>query len=89
MDVLHFYRIPGLSEGQKAAKLKELQEATTEIVDLSCEICFNLSVRQPLDSDGIKKLLWLLSCPLNPEKTREEPFLYSCPGKSLIEIGPR
>ncbi|CAH1394012.1 unnamed protein product [Nezara viridula] len=89
MGVLHFYRIPGLSEGQKAAKLKELQETTTEIVDLSSEICFNISVCQPLDSDEKKKLLWLLSCPLIPENTREDSFLNNCPGKSLIEIGPR
>ncbi|XP_014278161.1 phosphoribosylformylglycinamidine synthase isoform X1 [Halyomorpha halys] len=89
MEVVHFYRTPGLSEGQKAAKLKEIQEITSEVIDLSSEICFNLSVHHPLDSNEIKKLLWLLSCPLNPESTREEPFLYSCPGKSLIEIGPR
>ena len=89
MKVLHFYQIPGLSEGIKASKLKELQEFSADIIGIETEKCFNVNVKQNLNKEEIQKLLWLLSCPLNPDNVQREPFLVSSADKTLIEIGPR
>jgi phosphoribosylformylglycinamidine synthase len=105
MGLIHYYRIPALSD----AKEKELlllcrQKISTEIKELRTEYCFNIESLEPITSEELKTLKWLLAETFEPEKFSDKSFLNSeisvgaihesplrrMPNAELIfEVGPR
>jgi phosphoribosylformylglycinamidine synthase len=105
MDLIHFYRIPALSE----AKGKELlllcrQKISSEIKGLRTEYCFNIETTSAIIPEEMKTLKWLLAETFEPENFSDSSFLNSefsvraihesplprTPNSKLtFEVGPR
>ena len=94
MSLLHFYRIPALSESKKNELLSTIrQKVSSEIKDIQTEYCFNIETTQSLTSEELKVLRWLLSETFEPENFSDKSFLthyaslitHHC----LLEVGPR
>lgn len=88
MSVIHYYKVPGLSDGATAVKLEAIKEIHPETSDLKTESCFNIQVKRALSSEDEKKLKWILGCPRNPNSISTSSFLDAKRGE-IIEIGPR
>lgn len=97
-NIIRFYSFPGLSSGKHAVTLSKLKSACSrlEVIDLSTEICFNVSVQgnDALNDGELKNLVWLLTNSFEDENVGRTSFLgesklaEGC-SKVLIEIGPR
>ncbi|MBI5098082.1 MAG: phosphoribosylformylglycinamidine synthase [Nitrospirae bacterium] len=105
MGLIHFYRIPALSEASgKELLLLCRQKISSDIEGLKTEYCFNIETLEPITSEEIKTLKWLLAETFEPEKFSDKSFLNSeisvgaihesplrrMPNAELIfEVGPR
>ena len=90
MVVLRYFRQPGLSEGQKAAKLKQLHNVDPSINSLTTELCYNIELASPLNEELTNKLLWILSSPFRPGQIKKSTQLnIDALTSHLVEIGPR
>lgn len=90
MVVIRYFRKPGLSEGQEAAKLKKLQNVDPSINTLTTELCYNIELASPINEELKNKLLWILSSPFRPEQIKKTTQLnIDALASSLVEIGPR
>ncbi|KAK6630680.1 hypothetical protein RUM44_002849 [Polyplax serrata] len=88
MTVLHYYRVPGLSDGATSVKLEVLKEIFSGVSELKTESCFNIKITKKLTNDDERKLRWILGSPQKPESLAGTSFLDSKKGE-IIEIGPR
>ena len=88
MTVVHYYRVPGLSEGATSVKLDLIKEICSDAQELITESCFNVQLKEKLSGEDEKKLKWILGSPHNPETLKTSTFLDSNKG-DVIEIGPR
>ena len=87
MSLLHFYRIPALSESKKNELLSTIrQKVSSEIKDIQTEYCFNIETTQSLTSEELKVLRWLLSETFEPENFSDKSFLTHC--ASLVFKSP-
>jgi phosphoribosylformylglycinamidine synthase len=76
MNLLHFYRIPALSESKKKELLLIIQKKiSAEIQDIKTEYCYNIQTSGALDSHELKILSWLLSETFEPENFSGKSFL--------------
>ncbi|MCK5286453.1 MAG: phosphoribosylformylglycinamidine synthase, partial [Thermodesulfovibrionia bacterium] len=97
MSLLHFYRIPALSESKKKALLSTVhQKISPEIRDIHTEFCFNIEITDtsaPLTPEELEILKWLLAETFEPENFSHESLITrnasSFPHYCLIEAGPR
>ncbi len=97
MSLLHFYRIPALSESKKKALLSTVhQKISPEIRDIHTEFCFNIEITDtsaPLTPEELKILQWLLAETFEPENFSVNSFLTLLTSRftnyHLFEVGPR
>jgi hypothetical protein len=76
MSLLHFYRKPALSLAKKDNLLSMVrQRISPEIQDIETEYCFNIETSEPLTSQELKTLHWLLSETFEPEKFSDTSLL--------------
>ncbi|XP_073016823.1 probable phosphoribosylformylglycinamidine synthase, chloroplastic/mitochondrial [Primulina eburnea] len=93
-NLLHFYRIPLLTDSATAELLKMVQaRVSNQIIGLKTEQCFNIGVDGNLSSEKLSVLKWLLSETYEPENLSNESFLYEEMNKDsntlIVEVGPR
>ena len=97
MSLLHFYRIPALSESKKKALLSTVhQKISPEIRDIHTEFCFNIEITDtsaPLTPEELEILKWLLAETFEPENFSVNSFLTLLTSRfthyHLFEVGPR
>ncbi|MBI4691654.1 MAG: phosphoribosylformylglycinamidine synthase [Nitrospirae bacterium] len=94
MNLIHFYRIPALSEAKKKELLRTIRDKVhADIEDIETEYCFNIETTAPLSEGELRILNWLLAETFEPEKFSERSFLadsYQLSASELIlEVGPR
>ncbi len=94
MSLIHFYRMPALSEAKEKELLLLIQQRiSTDVTGLKTEYCFNIEITEPVTAEEQETLIWLLSETFEPEKFSDETFLTchssltSC--HYLLEVGPR
>jgi phosphoribosylformylglycinamidine synthase len=92
--LLHLYRKPALSLAKKDNLLSFIrQRISHEIRDIETEYCFNIETSEPLTSQELETLHWLLSETFEPENFSDTSLLthhsslitHHC----LVEVGPR
>src|SRR3989304_5225775 len=94
MSLCHLYRKPALSLSKKNDLLSIIkQRVSPEIRDLEIEYCFNIETADPLTSQELETLRWLLSETFEPENFSKESFLTRHSSlvtrHCLLEVGPR
>ncbi len=78
--LLHFYRKPALSLAKKDNLLSFIrQRISPELRDIETEYCFNIETSEPLTSQELETLHWLLSETFEPENFSNESFLINPP----------
>ena len=98
--LLHFYRKPALSLAKKDNLLSFIrQRISPEIRDIETEYCFNIETSEPLSSQELETLHWLLSETFEPENFSDKSFLTHHSGIAspsarndstiIFELGPR
>lgn len=90
MDILKFYKTPGLKVGQLKNKLRKvLQIETSVILDLETELCYYVET-EPLEEKEICILKWILAPSFKQECLRRYSVFDETEDHSvIIEIGPR
>jgi len=89
MTILHFYRAPGLSDGQRRNLLEATRRATSADIDaIQTELCFNVEIASPLSASERSILEWLLAETFDSQSFGESTFLDPDRG-TLVEVGPR
>jgi phosphoribosylformylglycinamidine synthase len=61
MGLIHFYRIPALSEAKERELLRHITQYIFSVESVSTEFCFNVLVTESLDRREISVLKWLLA----------------------------
>jgi phosphoribosylformylglycinamidine synthase len=103
MGLIHFYRIPALSEAKERELLRHITQNISSVKSVSTEYCFNVQVNGSLDSREISVLKWLLAETFEANNFSEKSFLtdHSSPpsgpplprgelkGGIILEVGPR
>jgi phosphoribosylformylglycinamidine synthase len=88
MSLLHFFRTPGLSISRTRELLTRANGLLhAPVKEIRSESCFNVQVAEPLDSEELETLTWLLSETFHPEGFGEKSFLGT--QNSILEVGPR
>ncbi|KZV28375.1 putative phosphoribosylformylglycinamidine synthase, chloroplastic/mitochondrial-like [Dorcoceras hygrometricum] len=93
-NLMHFYRIPLLTDSATSELLKMVQtRVSNQIIGLKTEQCFNIGVDGHLSSEKLSALKWLLSETYEPENLSNESFLDEEIEKesnaTIVEVGPR
>jgi phosphoribosylformylglycinamidine synthase len=89
MSLLHFYRKPALSLSKKDNLLSTVrQRISPEIQDIETEYCFNIETSEPLTSQELDTLHWLLSETFEPENFSDTSFLDHHYGIASAEPAP-
>ncbi len=89
MSLLHIYRAPGLSDGQRRSLLEGTRRSTSAAIEaIDTEFCFNVEVVSPLSDEENRVLRWLLAETFAPESFSESSFLDPSRG-TVVEVGPR
>jgi len=89
MDVVHFFRAPGLSTSKTASLLAAARaEVTPDMEAIENEFCFNIELAAPLTGTESALLRWLLAETFEPEGFGERSFLDPSAG-TILEVGPR
>ncbi|EPS62326.1 hypothetical protein M569_12463, partial [Genlisea aurea] len=92
--VIHFYRIPYLSDSATAELLKLIQsKVSSKIIGLRTEQCFNVGVSGDLSDDKQSVLKWLLGETYEPDNLGAKSFLdegmEDHTTAIVVEVGPR
>lgn len=89
MDVVHFFRAPGLTTSKAAALLTAARaQVTPDIEAIETELCFNVAVAAPLVDTDRAPLRWLLAETFEPDGFADRSFLDPSAG-AIVEVGPR
>ncbi|XP_050484898.1 phosphoribosylformylglycinamidine synthase [Bombus huntii] len=90
MDIIRFYKVPGLKSGQFKSKFNSLVQITNLISGLETELCYYIEVKEPLSEEELAILKWILTPPLESQSLKNssafDKKLNNC---FIIEIGPR
>ncbi|XP_014469379.1 PREDICTED: phosphoribosylformylglycinamidine synthase [Dinoponera quadriceps] len=90
MNILKFYKAPGLKVGQLKNKLHKILQIETSVIDLQTEFCYYVEIEQPLELEEIQTLKWILSPPFEHKCLRDCSVFDEIEDDSVvIEIGPR
>jgi phosphoribosylformylglycinamidine synthase len=94
MGLIHYYRTPALSEAKEKELLSIVQQRlSSDIKGIRTEYCFNVEINEPITSEEIKTLKWLLAETFEPHNFSSSSFL--TPNSELrtpnylFEVGPR
>ncbi|KAL6785042.1 hypothetical protein ACKKBG_A02200 [Auxenochlorella protothecoides x Auxenochlorella symbiontica] len=88
--VLQLYRSPGLSASKAATLLKQAQAKTLpEVTGMDTELCYNISLSQPLTAAEAETLAWLLRETFEPERLTPDSSFQLEPQDAVVEVGPR
>jgi hypothetical protein len=93
VNVIRFYKTPGLSAGAtsgKTAIINQIAEPIT-VKTLTTEACFYVETQDRLTDNEILQLRWILANVLDPNSLTDVSRLPSNPNERtlFIEIGPR
>eukprot|EP00252_Welwitschia_mirabilis_P005660 TRINITY_DN16170_c0_g1_i1.p1 TRINITY_DN16170_c0_g1~~TRINITY_DN16170_c0_g1_i1.p1 ORF type:complete len:1431 (+),score=331.63 TRINITY_DN16170_c0_g1_i1:331-4623(+) len=93
-DVIHFYRLPLLSDDAAKELLKRVQtKISSDIQAIMTEQCFNIGLCSPLNNHKMNILKWVLRETYQPENLQTESLLEMeksrLKSSILIEVGPR
>ncbi|HBX43826.1 MAG TPA: phosphoribosylformylglycinamidine synthase, partial [Deltaproteobacteria bacterium] len=87
MKLMHFHRIPALSETRKDVLLSFARKnVSPNIKGIETEYCFNIETSAPLSDAELDTLRWLLAETFEADRLASESFL--APGR-ILEVGPR
>jgi phosphoribosylformylglycinamidine synthase len=103
MGLIHFYRIPALSEAKERELLRHITQNISSVESVSTEFCFNVQVTESLDPREISVLKWLLAETFEANNFSDKSFLTShssshsgppltrgeLKGGIILEVGPR
>ncbi|ODN01910.1 Phosphoribosylformylglycinamidine synthase [Orchesella cincta] len=92
VNVVRFYRTPGLSPSVTAEKQKALQKLSpAEIKSITTEVCFYVETQELLADKEILQIRWVLAPVLSPNNLTDVTKMPLRPdSKSLFfEVGPR
>jgi hypothetical protein len=92
VNVIRFYKTPGLSPHIEADKLKALTKLSPiRIKGISTECCFYVEIQSTLTDKEILQIRWVLAPVLNPDLLTDVSRMpFTTDQNSLfIEIGPR
>ncbi|KOX70064.1 Phosphoribosylformylglycinamidine synthase [Melipona quadrifasciata] len=90
MNIIRFYKVPGLKSGQLKSKFNSLIQITNLISGLETELCYYIEVKEPLSTEELKVLKWILTPPLQPQSLKNfSAFNEKSSNCLVIEIGPR
>ncbi|XP_017762082.1 PREDICTED: phosphoribosylformylglycinamidine synthase [Eufriesea mexicana] len=90
MDIIRFYKVPGLKCGHLKNKFKNLTQITHLITGLETELCYYIEIKEPLNEEELKTLKWILTPPLELHSLKSSStFDENSNNYLLIEIGPR
>ena len=94
MGLIHFYRTPALSEAKESELLFRVQQKlSSDITGIKTEYCFNVEITEPLTTEEVKTLKWLLAETFEPENFSTASYFTSNSGlltpNYLFEVGPR
>ncbi|XP_043521833.1 phosphoribosylformylglycinamidine synthase isoform X2 [Frieseomelitta varia] len=90
MNIIRFYKVPGLKSGQLKSKFNSLIQITNLISGLKTELCYYIEVKEPLSAEELKVLKWILTPPLEPQSLKNfSAFNEKLSNCLVIEIGPR
>ncbi len=88
MNLLHFYRSPGVSPASKNALLGTMRASVIpDLRAVETEYCFNVETERPLTDGELQILRWLLAETFEPDRLRTESTLTADVG--VLEVGPR
>ncbi|UCD46407.1 MAG: phosphoribosylformylglycinamidine synthase [Deltaproteobacteria bacterium] len=87
MNLMHFHRIPALSETRRKGLLSFARKnVSPRIKGIETEYCFNIETSAPLSDAELDTLRWLLAETFEADRFASESFLG--PGQ-ILEVGPR
>ncbi|XP_012285205.1 phosphoribosylformylglycinamidine synthase [Orussus abietinus] len=90
MEIIRFYKTPGLKPGQLSKKLNQLLQISSSVDEVKTELCYYVESSGALSEEEIGLLKWILVSPFDPLKVTEQSSLENHGNdKLLIEIGPR
>lgn len=90
MDIIRFYKIPGLKSGQLKSKFNDIIQITNQINSLETEFCYYVEIKEHLTEEELKVLKWILSSPLESHNLKSSStFNEKLNNCLIIEIGPR
>lgn len=90
MDIIRFYKIPGLKSGQLKSKFNDIIQITNQINSLETEFCYYVEIKEHLTEEELKILKWILSSPLESHNLKSSStFNEKLNNCLIIEIGPR
>lgn len=90
-EVIQLYRYPGLAPAAATTLLHKVQHKVTDaITSIDGELCFNIGLAAPLDTNEADKMAWLLRETFEPEQlTNVSIFDGSEATQTVVEVGPR
>lgn len=90
MDIIRFYKIPGLKSGQLKSKFNDIIQITNQINSVETEFCYYVEIKEHLTEEELKVLKWILSSPLESHNLKSSStFNEKLNNCLIIEIGPR
>ncbi|PBC28158.1 Phosphoribosylformylglycinamidine synthase [Apis cerana cerana] len=90
MDIIRFYKIPGLKSGQLKSKFNDIIQITNQIISLKTEFCYYVEIKEHLTEEELKILKWILNSPLESHNLKSSStFNEKLNNCLIIEIGPR
>lgn len=90
MDIIRFYKIPGLKSGQLKSKFNDIIQITNQINSVETEFCYYVEIKEHLTEEELKILKWILSSPLESHNLKSSStFNEKLNNCLIIEIGPR
>lgn len=87
-SILRLYRSTG-GYGKNNEFLYKLQKEYNNLSDLAIELCYYIEIDEPLQSDDLNRIKWLLRDPLNPTNLSESTNFNKNSNDIVIEVGPR
>ncbi|PSC73466.1 putative phosphoribosylformylglycinamidine chloroplastic mitochondrial [Micractinium conductrix] len=90
-SVVQLYRYPGLTASKAKTLLRKAQDkASSKIVGVDGELCYNISTTAPLTAEESETLAWLLRETFEPELlTGGTEFPSPAANDAVVEVGPR
>ncbi|XP_076278992.1 phosphoribosylformylglycinamidine synthase [Lasioglossum baleicum] len=90
MDIIKFYKSPGLKSGKLRSKFNSLHQISNSIVEVETELCYYVETKEPLSDEESKLLKWILIPPFEQHCLKSDSvFDGKLDGNLIIEIGPR
>ena len=97
VDMIKYYRFPGLSECSHQECLSKLKKVSPRVVRMATETCFYIQLHKgyQLCGEDEQKLLWILTHPFSEKNTSKRSFLQNKSTQKVgwqyitIEVGPR